>query len=380
MSTDEQVRRARAYLMRVAEPPALALAALVDEVGPVEAARRVRSGDTPASVHEQVTARRHVDLVDQDLSAVHQAGARLVVPEDDEWPAWSLLALSIGAGRGLKWAGCPLGLWVRGPVCVADTFERAVSVVGARAATSYGEHVAAEFGYGLAREGMTVVSGAAYGIDGAAHRGALAADGVTVAVLGCGIDQDYPAGHARLLDRIGSSGLVISEYPPGTPPARHRFLVRNRLIAALSAGTVVVEAGVRSGARNTASSAAALGKDVMVVPGPITSALSAGCHELLRSGTVTPVASVAEIMESVGRVGEQLARSADSPPRTTDGLGEYALRVHEALSGRVGRSSEYLALESGVPLDQVRALLPELELTGLVERGEDGWRRAVPRR
>jgi DNA processing protein len=379
VSPHEQVRRARVYLMRVAEPPALALGGLVDALGPVEAAARVRAGDVPEAVREQTAARRQVDLVDEDLSSAGQAGARLVVPEDEEWPAWPLLSLAAAAGRGLRWAGTPLGLWVQGSVCLADVFDRAVSVVGARAATSYGEHVAAEFGYGLAREGMTVVSGAAYGVDGAAHRGALAAEGRTAAVLGCGVDVRYPAGHATLLDRIADRGLVVSEYPPGVPPARHRFLVRNRLIAALSAGTVVVEAGVRSGARNTASSAAALGKEVMAVPGAVTSVMSAGCHELLRTGMAVAVSSVAEVMESVGRFGDHLVAPADTPARATDGLGDQALRVHEALRRRAGRSGERVALESGVPLDRVRALLPELELTGFAERCEDGWRRTARR-
>src|SRR5256714_1313699 len=152
----------------------------------------------------------------------------------------------------------------------------------------------AEPGPGVApprgRRGESVFSGAAYGIDGAAHRGALAASGVTVAVLGCAVDAGYPAGHAALLKRIaGSGGAVVSEYPPGTPPARHRFLVRNRLIAALAAGTVVVEAGRRSGSRNTAATTSALGRPLMAVPGPVTSAMSVGCHDLLRTAGATAV-------------------------------------------------------------------------------------------
>jgi DNA processing protein len=271
----------------------------------------------------------------------------------------------------------PIALWVRGSARPAEVFERAVSVVGARAATGYGEHVAAELSYGLANLGVTVVSGAAYGIDGAAHRGVLAAEGLTVAVLGCGIDIGYPSGHTALLDRIARDGLVISEYAPGTVPARHRFLVRNRLIAALSTGTVVVEAGVRRGARNTAACASALGKELMAVPGPITSAMSAGCHELIRSGTAIPVSSVAEILESVGRMGEGIGPGPDRQARPTDGLSDEALRVHEALGLRTGRGADRISVDSGLALDRVRALLPELELTSLAERTEDGWRRAV---
>lgn len=371
----EEIHLARAYLMRVAEPPATALLNLVDAVGPVIAAERVRAADVPPAVLAETSARRHLDQAAGDLEDAARAGARLVVPEDEEWPAWQLLCLSATADRGQRWAGAPLGLWVRGPVSLATAFDRGVSVVGARGATSYGEHVAAELGYGLAAAGMTVLSGAAFGVDGSAHRGALAAGGRTVAALGCGVDVDYPRGHAALLDRIADMGLVLSEYPPGTPPAKHRFLVRNRLIAALSAGTVVVEAGARSGARNTASTAAALGKVVLAVPGPITSAMSVGCHDLLRTGVAMLAGSVAEVLEAVGPVGENLADRPDGPRRRTDGLADQALRVHEALRRRSARSTAQVAVDSGVPVDRVRALLPELELTGLAERCEEGWRR-----
>ncbi|HEX6357020.1 MAG TPA: DNA-processing protein DprA [Actinophytocola sp.] len=362
--------------MRVAEPPAHALHALVDVEGAPAAAERVRSGNVPARVRGETEARRHVDRAGEDLVAADKVGARLLVPEDPDWPAWPLLCLAPPVDRGLRGAGQPLGLWVRGEASAGDVFDQAVSVIGARAATSYGEHVALEIGYGLASTGMTIVSGAAYGIDGSAHRGALHAGGRTVAVLGCGIDIAYPAGHDRLLDRIAGTGLVVSEYPPGTSPARHRFLVRNRLIAALSTATVVVEAGTRSGAKNTATTAASLGKVVLAVPGPITSAMSVGCHDLLRTGAAQIAGSVAEILEAVGPLGEHLRPPASSPKRSTDGLAEQALRVHEALRREEGRSMEEVAVDSGVPLDRVRALLPGLELTGHVERHEDGWRQA----
>jgi len=373
---DEEIRLARAYLMRVAEPPALAVHALVNVEGALAAADRIRSGDVPPIVLGDTDARRHLDLAGEDLAAATKAGARLLVPEDPEWPAWQLLCLAAPTDRGVRGAGQPLGLWVRGEAPTADVFDQAVSVVGARAATGYGDLVAAEMGYGLSSAGMTVVSGAAYGIDGAAHRGALRAGGPTVAVLGCGIDIPYPAGHSSLLESIANDGLVISEYPPGTTPARHRFLVRNRLIAALSSATVVVEAGERSGARNTATTAAALGKIVLAVPGPITSAMSVGCHDLLRTGTATLAGSVAEVLETVGPVGEHLRAPGKAPRRRTDGLGDQALRVHEALRREVGASVEEIAVGSGVPLERARALLPELELTGHAERHEDGWRQA----
>jgi DNA processing protein len=221
-----------------------------------------------------------------------------------------------------------------------------------------------------------VVSGAAYGIDGAAHGGALHAQGTTVAVLACGVDVPYPAGHTRLLERIAQQGAVLSEYPPGTPPARHRFLVRNRLIAALAEGTVVVEAGRRSGAKNTAAAAEALGRVVMAVPGPVTSAKSVGCHELLRSNVAVAVTTAAEIVESAGRIGGDLAEPAPCPERATDGLDPQALRVYESLGQRAGHSAEQISVDSGVDLPQVRAVLPALELAGLAQRCEAGWRRA----
>lgn len=373
--TDE-VLLARAYLMRVAEPPAGALGLLVAAEGPVRAAALVRAGRVPDAVAAETSARRGAADPAADLAAGDAAGLRLLVPEDADWPAWPLLALDTASARGQRWAGSPLGLWVRGSASLTELLDRAVAVVGARASTGYGEHVATEFGYGLAERDWTVVSGAAYGIDGAAHRGCLTAGGPTVAVLGCGADGDYPTGHAGLLTRIAESGAVISEYPPGTPPGRHRFLVRNRLIAAFGAGTVVVEAGLRSGARNTAATAAALGRPVMATPGPITSAMSAGCHELIRTAGATLTASVAQVIEQVGRFGDELAEPPPSPRRDTDGLGEQAVRVLDALAPRSGRGADEVSIGSGVPIDRVRALLPELELTGLVDRRDDGWRLA----
>jgi DNA processing protein len=187
------------------------------------------------------------------------------------------------------------------------------------------------------------------------------------------VDIPYPAGHAELLSRIAQAGAVVSEYPPGTRPARHRFLVRNRLIAALAAGTVVVEAGRRSGSRNTAATAGALGRPVMAVPGPVTSAMSVGCHDLLRTAGATPVCSAEQVMEDAGRIGADPTTRSDEPTRATDGLDRVMLRVHEELSSRAGKSAEHIAVGSGVPLSRVRAVLPELELLGLVRKCEAGW-------
>ncbi|GGS61288.1 DNA-processing protein DprA [Actinokineospora fastidiosa] len=373
---NNELRLARAYLSRVAEPPAPGLAALVDRVGPLEAARRVRLGEVQPDVAAETSARRENDMAAADLEAAAAVGARLVIPEDEEWPSWPLLSLSNAFNRGLRWAAPPLALWVRGSPSLGDSLDRSVAIVGARAATAYGEHVASDFGQGIALAGMTVVSGAAFGIDAAAHRGALSARGRTIAVLGCGIDIAYPMAHARLLEHIADRGLVVSEYPPGVSAAKHRFLVRNRLIAALTAGTVVVEAGRRSGSRNTASTAGSLGKRVLVVPGPVTSAQSVGCHALLRAQAADLVESTADVLEAVGAVGEFAAEPASSPKRATDGLGDEALRVHDALRARKELGETAVAADAGVPLDRTRALLTDLEITGLAIRGDSGWRRA----
>lgn len=375
----EAVRAARAYLLRVAEPPAPNLVAFVAAHGPLDAAERVRAGAVPRSVRDEVDARRHLRSVEQDFAAAAARGARLVIPEDDEWPAWPLAALDVAHGRGVPWAGPPLALWVRGRGPLAALAERAVAVIGARAATHYGEHVATEFGHDLAVAGITVVSGAAYGIDAAAHRGALSAAGPTAAVLGCGVDVPYPAGHSSLLDRIADAGAVISEYPPGTPPARHRFLVRNRLIAALADSTVVVEAGRRSGSRNTAATAHAIGRMVLAVPGPITSAMSVGCHELLRAGDAHLVGSVTDLIESTGRLGDDLAPVEPGEVRETDTLDGRSLRVHDALSLYEPMSPEQVAVAAGVLPDTVQLVLPMLELAGLAYHGDSGWLRASRR-
>ncbi|GAA0932890.1 DNA-processing protein DprA [Pseudonocardia zijingensis] len=369
---NEQILLARAYLSRVAEPPAPALAAFVAQAGPVEAAARVFDGRVEEAVAAETGVRRSVHRPQADLDAAAAAGARLITPEHPEWPAEAIEAFEVVGSAQLA---PPLALWVRGPARLDELCGHAVAVVGARAATSYGAHVAGELGSGLADRGCTVVSGAAIGIDGAAHRGALAVEGATVAVLACGVDRAYPASHELLLERIAASGLVVSEYPPGGVPGRHRFLVRNRLIAGLATGTVVVEAGLRSGAQRTASDALALGRTVMAVPGPVTSAMSAGCHRLVRDGALLVTRSD-EVLEAVAPIGAHLAGGPEPQgDRPTDGLGPRAALVHDALPARAARDTRWLALESGVPIGDVRSALITLERRGLVEHCAGRWRR-----
>jgi DNA processing protein len=278
----------------------------------------------------------------------------------------------------------PLALWVRGTAELSTLGVRSVGVVGARAATAYGDHVARDLAFGLARAGVVVVSGGAYGIDAAAHTAALAAGGCTVLVSAGGLDRPYPASHARLYEKVAESGLLLSESPPGCVPQRHRFLSRNRLIAALSTGVVIVEAALRSGAANTASHAAALGRVVMAVPGPITSPMSAGCHRLLRlqPTPATLVTSVDDVLAMVGSPGEGLAEPGDMHPAEDvrdelERLDPVARRVFDGLPATRFAGLEEIAARSGVPGVAVLRAMPLLDLADLVESGHDGYRIAA---
>lgn len=363
-----------AYLSRVAEPPCPELAALVQCVGPAEAADRVRRGEVDDSLARQTDSRREIDRAADDLAAVARRGGRLITPDCDEWPVLAFAGFQgfQGAGRGARRGAPPMVLWALGPARLDEVAQRAAALVGTRAATVYGEHVTANLASGLAENDVAVVSGGAYGIDGAAHRGALSCDGVTVAVLAAGLDIPYPAGHSALLHRIGQHGLLFTEYPPGVRPARYRFLTRNRLVAAVSGAAIVVEAGLRSGAANTAAWARALGRVVAAVPGPVTSSASAGCHALLRNGAEL-VTRVEDIVEIVGRIGE-LAPEEPRPATPLDGLSEAESRVYEALPGRGALTTDEIAVASGLVPEQVLGPLAMLELAGLVQRHESRWK------
>lgn len=372
---DEPASLAWAYLSRVVEPPCPQLAALVASVGPVEAADRLRRGLVNDELARHTEARRRIDRAAEDLELLAQRGGRLITPDSDEWP---LLAFAAFAGIGTKpRVGPPLVLWAQGPVRLDDAAQRAAAVVGTRAASAYGEQVTADLADGLVERDVAVVSGAAYGIDGAAHRAALASDGITVAVLAGGIDMPYPAGHSALLLRIARHGLVFTEYPPGVRPARHRFLTRNRLVAAVAGAVVVVEAGLRSGAANTAAWARALGRVVAAVPGPVTSSASAGCHALLRNGAEL-VTRADDIVELVGRVGE-LAIEEPRPVTALDGLGEAERRVYDALPARGAVTIDEISVASGLVPEQVLGPLAILEVAGLAERDCGRWRIVRPR-
>jgi DNA processing protein len=337
------------------------------------AAKQAGADEIPGAEFQQAIDRWQPRLKSATalLALRHAArlGARLLTPDVEGWPA-GLADLGFHA---------PIALWVRGTDAALASLSTSISLVGARAATGYGEHVAMEASAGLVDRGFAIVSGAAYGIDGMAHRAALASHGMTVAFLAGGVDRLYPSGHDTLLARIIESGAVISELPCGQPPTRWRFLQRNRLIAAASQATIVLEAGWRSGSLNTAGHAAQVGRPLGAVPGPVTSAASAGCHRLIRDYGATLVTTAEEMAELVpygaGLVISQRSDDASSPKielveiaRTPD-----ETRLLDALSLSAPRTPTDLAARAGLSVTSVQSLLATLELDGRVIERERGW-------
>ena len=394
----ESVLLARAYLSRVAEPASIPVWDWVRRHGPVAAAESIEVGDVPPAVARATAARRTSVRADDDLAAAERLGIRLVVPEGPEWPHFAFASLEAAAlvrlaayraGERTQRPGGelipPLALWARGSGDLSNAAVRAVAIVGSRSASTYGEHVTAELAFGLARQNVVIVSGGAFGIDATAHRSALAAEGTTTIVSASGIDRPYPSSNATLFERAEVGGLVVSESPPGSAPHRHRFLTRNRLIAALSAGTVVTEAATRSGALNTAAHCIRLGRPLMAVPGPVTSAMSAGCHRLLRQepSPALLVTSVEDVLAVVGSIGEGLSATVpsdaagphgDEMRSALDGLDALARRVFDGLPARGVASEDEVAVRSGVSPIEVMRVLPALQLAGVVEAGPGGVR------
>ncbi|WP_137294879.1 DNA-processing protein DprA [Nocardioides dongxiaopingii] len=379
MSVPDREQLARVALNRLGEPGDVKMTALVAELGAVRLHDLLLHEHDPHGLRTDVAAR--LASVDPcgELDRAARLGLRFVVPGDDEWPEpiGDLAAAGSIQDRG----GVPVGLWVKGPLRL-DRLVDAVAVVGSRAATQYGADVAREIGAVVARSGRVVVSGAAFGIDVAAHRGAIsggapsgaATDGPTVAVLACGADRVYPQAHREVVDHIAATGAVVSEAAPGCSPQRVRFLARNRLIAALSRGTVVVEAARRSGALNTANWAGRLQRSLMGVPGPVTSAGSAGVHELIRAGAMTLVTGGGDVLEMVGAAGEHLVEEHREPSTARDRLTVRQRQVLDAVP--VGRPAhpDSIARVAGLGLLEVRAGLARLLDSGLVELADGGWR------
>ncbi len=371
-------------LAHAAEPGDEAVGALAVDLGPQAALEAIESGCSGLRHEEGMRARLEGVSPSDARDRAAAVGARVLTPEDHEWPR-ALDAL--GARR-------PLALWVAGTADLRLLALRAVSIVGARASSPYGEEVARSWAGALAASGWTVVSGGAFGIDAAAHRGALRAGGMTVAVMAGGVDVAYPRAHAALLAAIADQGLVISEVPLGEQVRRQRFLARNRLIAALGRTTVVVEAAERSGTTATARSAAQMARPVLAVPGPVTSPASAGCHRMLQDGLAVVAADWTDVLaaadlEAWSRAqpgSASAARGALSgrcsgagDPR--DRWAEREVRLLDALPVRGWMDLASLRRASGLDARDVLAGAALLVTEGWVEQGAAGWRRVrVPPR
>ena len=292
------------------------------------------------------------------LGAFDQAaafGQLLLTRVDEHWPS---MLDDLGPHA-------PSALWVRGDPSALRSCSRSAALVGSRASSGYGELVTGQLSAGLAGRRFAVVSGGAYGIDGTAHRATMAAGGTTVAVLAGGLDRFYPAGHDELLHRVAGTGCVVAEAPSGVPPTRWRFLARNRLIAALASATVVVEAGSRSGSINTAGHAAALGRPLGAVPGPVTSGSSTGCHRLMRDYGAAVIERAEHIIELVEGPQEETA--------PLEGMTSDELRVFDALSARAPRAVDELAMRTGMARADVVASLALLELGARAAERASGW-------
>ncbi|MGW9629213.1 DNA-processing protein DprA [Agromyces sp. NPDC055520] len=404
---------ARAFLGSVAEPGDGLLGRAVEAIGAVSTAGLLLDAVSPerfvdtlvqaggdVGLHEATNGiERWMPRLDhpafaRSLEQAARVGAKLLISSDPSWPI-GVDELDVHA---------PLGLWVRGRTSALDGSAASIALVGARAATGYGEHVTMEASAGLVDRGFTIISGGAYGIDGMAHRSALASDGTTVAFLAGGVDRFYPMGHETLLSRIVETGAVVSEVPCGVAPTKWRFLQRNRLIAAASEATVVLEAGFRSGSLNTANHAATLGRPLGAVPGPVTSPASAGCHRLLRENYAVCVTDAEQMAELAGGAARRPSRGAvrdtsvelDLGLEPGDGRGASrrggasdrgsasqrgtaaspdAVRVLDALSTRSPRELADVARRCGMAPSSVMGVLGGLEAAALVRRHPLGWLR-----
>lgn len=345
-----------------------ALAALVERWTPTQWVGALPDDTaTPGDLGQAIARWQPRLSSESSLVALRQAerfGVRLRIPGEPDWPG-GLDSLEVHA---------PLALWSRGSDDAFAAIGRSVSLVGARAATGYGEHVTMEASAGLVDRGYAITSGGAYGIDGMAHRAALASHGHTIAFMAGGVDRFYPSGHEALLTRIVQTGSVISELPCGMAPTKWRFLQRNRLIAAASLATVVIEAGWRSGTLNTAGHAARLGRPLGAVPGPVTSAASAGCHRLIREYQAVCVTSPEEMAELAPLPGTDLGGPVVVALEDPDDT-----RVLDALSTNSGRTVQKVAVHAGLSLDAARGALGRLALEGRVREAPRGWMKVRPR-
>jgi DNA processing protein len=346
-------RQARLIISIAGEPGDERVGQAVAEFGAADAVERWESGYGADAMCKSIDRVMNSPLIEQAVKSLNSVRGRFITPADEEWPD-SLDDLDTAA---------PVGLWCTGNGLLSEIANRSLAVVGARSATTYGQRIAYEIGIQAAKENVGVISGAAYGIDAAAHRGSLAGQGKTIAILACGVDVAYPVSHRGLLSNITDSGVVVSEAPPGAKPHKHRFLIRNRLIAALSQSTVVVEAALRSGSLSTSNWAHVLNRQILGIPGPITSATSAGVHAAIRDNMMKIATSTDEVFQEF--------KSPAIPLQL--GLLDGAI---VGLLSQAPRSTHDLALHFGAEVDfyDLQAALSLLEARKLVSVSNQGWK------
>ena len=346
-------RQARLIISVAGEPGDERVGQVVAEFGAADAVKRWESGLGADAMCKSIDRVLNSPLIEQAVKSLNSVRGRFITPADEEWPD-SLDDLDTAA---------PVGLWCTGAGSLSEIANRSLAVVGARSATTYGQRIAHEIGVQGAKENVGVISGAAYGIDAAAHRGSLVGQGKTVAVLACGVDVAYPVSHRGLLSCITDSGVVVSEAPPGAKPHKHRFLIRNRLIAALSQSTVVVEAALRSGSLSTSNWAHVLNRQIWGIPGPITSATSAGVHAGIRDNMMKIATSTDDIFQDF--------KSPALPIQL--GLLDGAI---VGLLSEGPRSSHEIAMHFGTEVDfhDLQAALSLLEVRKLITLSNQGWK------
>lgn len=367
----EAERLARVTLSCAVEPGDGTTSSLVRQLGAVRALEQQLAATSETGVAEQLAARLSEVDPTRQLDQAARCGIRFVVPGDPEWPT-GLDDLD-GAITKEGFGGTPPGLWAKGPMPLTE-LDLSAALVGSRAASVYGVEMTRGLCERLVLAGVPVVSGGALGIDYSAHDATLAADGTTVAVLACGVDRVYPAQNRRLLQHLATEFAVVSEQPPGSAPTRLRFLARNRLIAALTTGTVVVEAALRSGALNTVGWAEAINRQVMCVPGPVTSYTSQGVNNLLRDGRGTVVTSGAEVLELIGRAGEHLVEPPRGEERPRDALTRVERQVIEWVPVAEHAPVDSISRLCGLHLRTTEGALRRMRDKGFVLFGDDGWR------
>lgn len=376
----EADRLARVVLSCGVEPGDMTTSRLVSELGPRRALESQLVPKPGSGLAERLA---EVDPA-RELERAERKGIRFLAPGDPEWPS-GLDDLDhvdqldhrdpTTESAALSFGGTPPGIWVRGPMPLTE-LGGSVAVVGSRAASVYGVEMTRAIAGHLALASVPVVSGGALGIDFVAHDAALLAGGATVSVLACGVDRVYPEKNRALLAHLAAEFALVSEQPPGSGPTQLRFLARNRLIAALTRGTVLVEAALRSGALNTVRWAEQMSRPVMCVPGPVTSYTSMGVHQHLRSGGATVVTHGSEVLEAIGGIGARLVEEPRGPERPRDRLTPVERTVLEQVPSVVPLGVDRIARLSLLHVRDTVGALGRLEVKGFVVRGDDGWRLA----